>query len=490
MPTTYEFLTFSDINGMRNAPAKRQIRQHAMKAIGVSRRKWRGRKYPLQFVPKQVYAGETATQPINDSLPILNDNAIYNSYIRTMSCKMDPFGTASVPVDATVHGLLRYFIYYSSNFPNNFTFTPNVRRFLTYALQDTLLIHCVLSAAASRIQYVEALAPVSFRERELLSTQHSVKLLQSELQCCRAQSHASRERLVNCMLYLGAGAIYRHDIPTAKIHINAAVELVELMGGVSILQDPQVLVRVISLDDLLSCIDLEPCKIKPDYDPGGLPLLGLCSKWLTRDVDPLPIGFVATDQSVLPPALRSLVLHVIECHQIKCALEMSDSRWLPTALIQRQQLKLQTLATRNRLLAFCTSDSRTEAIRLSLIMCTLLPPSDVRQIRTAQGVARRLMRLLERTSEPAWMGLERIRFWCLLIGYYCAKPGDAASAWFLSDICQTIYQEGTSVGVQIGPRVSSELIELQEDFLVDELTIKPLTGKLAERVMGQPLCLA
>jgi hypothetical protein len=457
-----------------------------MKDIGVTRRKSRGRKYPLPFVPKQVYVREAAT-PMPDHLPLVDDIAMFNPYIRAMSCKMDPFGTAAVPVDATVRGLVRYFAYYSSNYPNNFTFAPHVRKFLAHALQDALLIHCVLSAAASRVQYVEGLAITCFKERELFSTQQSVKLLQREIQGCRTQSHASRERLVNCMLYLGAGAIYRQDLQTAKIHINAAVELVELIGGVTTLQDPQVLVRVISLDDLLACIDLTPCKIKPNYDPGGLPMLGLCGKTRTRHVDPLPIGFVATDQSVLAPALRPLVLDVIECHQIKCSLETSGSILSSEALIQRQELKLRTLATRNRLLAFCTSDSRIEAVRLSLIMCTLLPPSDVRQIRTAQGIAHRLKRSLEHQLDLdlKCKGSERIKFWCLLIGYYCGKPGDTVRQWFASQIRQIIDREGASIGVRLGPEVLSDLIAFQEEFLFEGFTLKPLTEKLTAHIFGK-----
>jgi hypothetical protein len=39
MPTSFKFLTFSDINSMKNASTKSQIRKHAMKDIGVTRRR-------------------------------------------------------------------------------------------------------------------------------------------------------------------------------------------------------------------------------------------------------------------------------------------------------------------------------------------------------------------------------------------------------------------------------------------------------------------
>ena len=38
-PTSFEFVTFSDLGGMRDAGVKSQIRKHAMKDIGITRRR-------------------------------------------------------------------------------------------------------------------------------------------------------------------------------------------------------------------------------------------------------------------------------------------------------------------------------------------------------------------------------------------------------------------------------------------------------------------
>lgn len=472
---------------MRDAPAKKQIRQHAMKDIGAARRRYRGRKLPVEFDPKAAGGRKDEPPPSEDQLPFIGTSALYESYVRAMSCKADPFGTASIPIDTTINGLLQYFVYYSSNFPNNFTFAPHIRDIVKSALQDDLLIHCILSAAASRVQYVEDLHLAPFKEREILSTQRSIKLLQHHLPDAGAVSRPSKERLVNCMLYLGAGAIYREEWPTARLHIDAAIELSERLGGVTNLQDPQMLVRAISLDDLLSCSQLRACRVKPTYDPGSLPLPG--SRGKIRSSGMLPCGFTTVDQGFPPQAMRLLIQQVIECCQIKCYAETRGRIPSPQAFTQRQKLKLRILATRNRLLAFTTSDDRTEVLRLTLILCTLLPPGDLRQVRMAQGVARRLRDILERSFNTAWKGAEGIRLWCLLIGRFCAKPNEATRKWFDVKICHIIHLEGTRLGVQAGPGLLTDLIAFQEQFLFEDVVLKPLTEDLARNGLEQLLYL-
>jgi hypothetical protein len=489
MPTTYRFLTFSHVNGMRDATAKKQIRQHAMKDIGASRRRYRGRKFPLELDPKATQSCQDETPLSGDHLPLGGTSALYDSYVRAMSCKTDPFGTASVHIDATINGLLQYFIYYSSNFPSNFTFTPRIHDLVDSALQDDLLIHCILSAAASRVRYVEDLDLAPFKERELLSTQQSIKLLQHNLRDVGVLPRTSKERLVNCMLYLGAGAIYRQEWPTARLHINAAIELPELLGTVTNLQDPQMLVRAISLDDLLSCSQLRSCRVKPTYDPGRLSLPGLNTNFRRKHLDTLPCGFTTSDPEFPPPSMKSLIQQVVECCRIKCCVVAPDQMPSSQAFTQSQKLKLRILATRNRLLAYSNNDNGTEVLRLTLILCTLLPPGDLRQVRMAQGVAQRLRDKLARSFHTAWKGAEGIRLWCLLIGRFCARPSEATRKWFDVKICNIIRLEGSMLGIQAGPRLLADLIAFQEQFVFEDLVLKPFTENLARHGLEQLLCL-
>ena len=489
MPSTYKFLTFSDVNGMRNASAKRAIRRHAMKDIGASRRKWRGRKIPLDLTPKEVHSRETTATPPSDHLPFAGEASMYNPCFRSLGCKMDPFGTACISIDSTTHRLIRYFVYYSSNFPNNFTFTPHIDNLVESALKDNLLIHCILSAAASRVHYVEQLELAPYKEREVIWTQQSVRLLQNELRDAWYLSRDSKERLVNCALYLGAGAIYRRDHLTAKIHVKAAVELAELIGGATELQDPQVLLRVISLDDLLSCAELRPCTVTPCYDPGRLSIPGQRRKAVNEHLDTLPSGFILGDPKVISTHLEVLILRVLECHRMKCLLEANGSNLSQETLDNRQHLRLRTLATRNRLLSLSTNDERTEVLKITLILCTLLPPGDLRQVRTAHGIAPHLKTLLEGQSELTWRDVKSPLLWCLLIGYYSSQPNGAIQSWFAVKICQVIHREGDLIGVKAGPRLLADLIAFQGNFLFDNMVLRPLTNNLAQHTLERLLYL-
>lgn len=480
MPTSYEFLTFSDVNSMRDASTKGRIRKHAMKDIGVSRRGPRRRRTEVVFELKPI-AMRPLESPEEDHLPIADDRALYDPSVRAMSCKMDPFDAASIPIDSTVNGLLKYFVHYSSN-PNNFTFSPSINELIASAFQDELLIHCILSAAASRIHYVQGLALPVFVEREAASTQQSLTLLQCRLKEGSSQYAASTERLVNCMLYLCAGAIYRHDLAIAKVHIDAAVKIVEQIGGVTKLQDHQVLVRVLSLDDLLSCVEMIPCRVKRrTYDPG--PLTMLEGEERMSGVEKLADGFRVADYAVLPTPLRILAIQVLECCHVKRGLELYDTPFSPEALRTRHWLKLRSLAARNGLLAFATSDARTNVIRIVLIMCTLLPPSDLRQIKTAQVVARKLRGILEQGMEPSWEGNEEIELWCMLIAYSCAESGSNTRTWFAEQIYNLICVGCAAVGIGIGPGLSSDLMAFQGRFLCTQPELKPPMEELAEYIL-------
>jgi hypothetical protein len=120
MPTSFEFLVFSDLPGMHDARVKTQIRKHAMKDVGASRRRpsRQSRKVALEI-------RQTVVSPDDDPLSFtphhleqqplfLDDRALYNPHIRTLSCSPDPFASVSVPIDNVAHGLLRYFRLYST----------------------------------------------------------------------------------------------------------------------------------------------------------------------------------------------------------------------------------------------------------------------------------------------------------------------------------------------------------------------------------------
>jgi hypothetical protein len=286
------------------------------------------------------------------------------------------------------------------------------------------------------------------------------------------------------MLYLGAGALYRKDLYTAKIHINAALKAAEQppIGGVTRLRDSQMLVRALSLDDLLACLELRPCKVTCHYDPGPKYWSALSAPKLNRRNQFAATGFLLKDSTILPPLLKTLVLQVLECYEALCDLRVTapSSQYSPQTLEARQWVILRTLAARNRLLKFKSRNVRSEPVRVALIIWTLLPPSDLRLSKTAEILAHKLRKVLEPVTY--WDVDEDVRLWCLMVGYFAAQDPSDIRAWFMKEICRSIRLHGERIGVRTGPETLETLVAFQRRFLFREPALGPLTEKLARYV--------
>lgn len=67
-PTSFEFITFSNLSRMRDAAAKSQIRKHAMKDIGVTRRRPDKRRRGCIEVPLELLPRMAAPSPVVTSI--------------------------------------------------------------------------------------------------------------------------------------------------------------------------------------------------------------------------------------------------------------------------------------------------------------------------------------------------------------------------------------------------------------------------------------
>lgn len=134
MPTSYSFITFGDLRRMRDEPAKSQIRKHAMKDIGVSRR--RPRPWTVEFAVRssdtdascsdcpsatvqKLPLADTAgnARPVGLEDCFVRGEAPFMKYSRfggliapVVSAGSDPFGSASVGISGTTEVLLQYFV--------------------------------------------------------------------------------------------------------------------------------------------------------------------------------------------------------------------------------------------------------------------------------------------------------------------------------------------------------------------------------------------
>ncbi len=385
MPTSYAFITCKE-GRVQDASTKAKIRKHAMKDIGFARRRpqiWHAelavRESHDSATTKPTTTNRTSKQvsrsPAEDQADS-NPNLAVTSYRQhqlpfaaapTRSFGTDPFDVAPILISSTINRLLQYFDHYSSKFPNNFTWTPCVSRLLNEATHDELLMNCILSAAASRVQYIQGVSSADVKKQELSSTQQGLQLLRHSITDSAVQTTAATERVIACVLYLGAAAFYRKDLATSAKHIDAAVKLANSIGGVTRLQDPQTLVRLVSMDDALACAELRPCALDCTYDPGPLKFDGSNHNCY----DNLSDLFKSECGQCLPSALQAAVPAIVECRRAKYDLEKFVSLLSPPALQVRQWVILRSLAIRNRLLKFYPTDRKAVVVRMALILWTL-----------------------------------------------------------------------------------------------------------------------
>ena len=480
MSSTYEFLVFGDMKGMRGAKAKSQIRRHAMREIGALRRRPRPNSKTIELILRDSTSttpGNTLA-PYEKFIPMVDSRPLYNAHVRALSCKVDPFDSVAMPLDRTAHALLQYFVCYSCQ-TSNFTFTPDTTSVMDAAIRDGLMIRCILSAAASRIPYVQGVSPSRVREKALTCTQQSLRLLRLHLESNTTNPSACiDERLVDCILYLAAAALYRGDVQTTRLHVSAAVQLIRLGGGIERVRNPRILVRMLSLDDVLASSTLQPCMIECKYDPGPLAALESTlnhTEFSDRNsqVNEAQLG------DLLPAYLRSLLLQIVECDRMKDTLGSISRRCTPHELQARHWLITRTLAIRNQLLAFATMDARIDALRMCMIIWTLLPPNDLRQSRTAEGLARALKSHLERTPASIWTGHKYCKLWCCFVGLLGAAIHCSCRIWFITVLHDMIRNAGDTLGTRKGNGLAGVIMTFQQTFLYREKICRPVSEALA-----------
>ena len=517
--TNYAFVNYTDMDSMHDSSTYTQIRKHAMRQVGAAKRKPRGRNktmVELFWVPiapdesSQTQELPTTAAPASTHAAsetqvregrFTDDKALYNSFVRSISCKSDPFGTAAVSVDPLTRELLQYFMFHASRQPNTWTYpcsspllpnTPSEHKYaicrtIGSALQDPLLGNGLLAAAASRVCNVDGATYPMLREKESHFTHQTIQILRTRLEESLDACTDSIEALVRSMLHLGSASFYREDITTATLHIRAAITLSDRIGGAMALRDPYTRGRIIVSDDLVSCMELRPCMLKDNYDPGPLSLHSNQGMKSCADDRSSSEADLLTKSPLLPPELQELLLQIMEWHHARCHLQRSESALTFADLADLQWLTMRLLAIRNRLLVFGTSDNPTNILRVVLLLWTLLPWSgDLKEATIVNAIAPKLQNLLQqslRFDKSAWTGCENVQLWCLLMGYTSAQEGDHVQLWFAKEIQLRLRDERIDLPAETS--LLKRLIGFQQQFIYHAAVQEPVTIKLSEWLLEE-----
>lgn len=417
---------------------------------------------------------------------ILDDRALYDATIKHISCQFDPFGTASVPVDNTVRSLLHYYIYYYH--PTIWTYNPETLRSKPYAfkdsvvevvntaISDSLSMYSLLAASTSRLQHVDKKSFRAAADKEYHFMEQGLQLMRKRIEAKSVDSKALNQ-IVRCIMFLGSAEAYRDNLPAARIHLLTALNLLG-PDGVIKMTDKNLQGQLLMADLFQACIHMTKPHCGYEYDPGPASTLNLNDEeLLSVDVGNHGQTLLAKDTVIFPAPLPQVVGYVLESYRINCQLNV-EAMTRERAFETTHWVMKRNMAVRSRILAIKTTDDRVFALRMALIMWTLLAMNITGRVKTVKMMVVRLRETLERLSSSAWETYEDVHLWILLIGYCCARDESFELAWYadqVEDVSPWLY-------------VFSDLSETQsvftalESFLRGFLYHKPVQGSRIEMV--------
>src|SRR5262249_50696702 len=133
------------------------------------------------------------------------------------------------------------------------------------------------------------------------------------------------------------------------------------------------------------------------------------------------------DNCIVPLDLRILIEQVRESYSIKSRLRTASMSAV-RAMQVTHWITTRNMAIRNRMLALVPSNSRTNALRVALIMWTLLAMNLTGRTKTVKVMAPMLRSILVGTPSD-WACNRDLRMWVLIVGYGCSAEGGTEAAW-------------------------------------------------------------
>jgi hypothetical protein len=416
---------------------------------------------------------------------------------QTDLCKVDPFNTASVKFDNTVAGLLHYYVYFyhPTLWPNEmavlrhglYTFQGSLNRIVKTAIEDKLTMFCLLSAAASRLQFIDRLPCPQVTGKERYYLQNALQLLRSRIDTSVPPASEQLRQLLICIVFLTSAEAYRDEISAAKTHLRAAVGLLEQKGGLKYIQDENLRGQLAMGDLFLACVKLEPCLFNCDYDPGPATALSLQEGELSPLWNEVTVNYwLNRDLYILPLNLSVLIEQVLEAHSIKVRLQTS---LMPASRVMEitHWISKRNMAIRHRLLALTTNDLTVHALRVSIIMWTLLTMNVTGRTKTVKVMAPTLRSILAGIPPSDWASNEDINLWILVVGFSCAVDGSEDSTWYVKQCCRFSSWQGSTDATQDWDEKSlaERLENFQRGFLFDAEIQRPRTKRLALQLLLQ-----
>lgn len=423
---------------------------------------------------------------------LVDDKALYNGMIRSLSCKFDAFNMACVHIDTTVRILIDYYIsYYQATIwtydprapsPQPYAFPESVAKNIRNALQDRLSMYSLLSAASARITNIDGLPFPGSPSTQDYFMQQALFLMKDSINGAEPGAPDLRRRFVCCMMWLCSAEAWNRRFDAASVHLKAALRLLDPVGGVEMVEDQNLQGQLLMSNLALSCIKLEPCSFSCDFfDPGPSSTLKLTEHEFQQTHPRVGYVLISKQTEILPLKMRSLIYEIIDTYTIKLGLRttsMSSSRAFETT----HWIQKRNMAIRNRLLALKTLDSRVNGLRTALIMWTLLSMNITGRVMTVKKMAETLQSILSNAPAQAWSesGDDDTRLWILLVGHSCAQHGSDLHGWYSEQVRRLLLRRMDILAVWTDSNgLSQALVNFQQGCLYHDPIQRQRTEELA-----------
>lgn len=404
----------------------------------------------------------------------------------------DPFHTSSIRLDKVTMGLLHYYIYYyhPTIWPNEmavlrrglYIFENAVNNIMKLAFSSKLAMCSILSAAACRLQFIDKLPCQLVVRKEVFYIQEALRLIVPALRK-KVETNEGVQDMLVCMLFLLSAESYRDNDDAAEVHLRGIYQLLQPMGGLLSIDNATLKGQIAMADLYLACIRLEPCLFDCVYDPGPTVVLLLEDNELLPDYreSQSALSLLARTDVFIPPSLLIVIREIAESFAIKCSFQMEQVS--PQRAMQVSHwITLRNMAIRHKLLAYQTRDARLHALRVALIMWTLLAMNVTGRTKTVKLMAVSLQRLVSSISPSSWDSGEDIKFWMLLLGLQCVVMSSEAASWFKNETIRYINQTWSDISphtVELAA-LASRLEHFQSDFFFHAQTQRSSTMSIAE----------
>lgn len=376
------------------------------------------------------YSSPTCSPP---SIPVFPASAEEN---------FDPFDATCVKVDNAIYSLLQYYL--NVHHPNiwhlertvrqdhKYTFRYDAMTMIQGCLHDEYNMYALLAGMASYMSCIDGVVPSG-------NTNYYIhKALKASQNYVQSQQPITGRVIFN-VFQLGCAEWYRYNVDAAYVHLKAAKQMVDSMGGLRTLQGPLAELLLTGDEYVAAEMRKKPLWSDADFDSGDehpMIVYGL------QELQKILSGTVTTASGLLTSAHQDIITANLRWVILDLAVALSVLKTLRSSLPPQETkpteglhwIYMRTLAVRNRLLHMDLQDARSDAVRIALLLWIFMCFTVAGRRRSIKVVAPFLKQTLEVVPEEQWEEHEEVRLWVLSIGALSAAVGSEVHEWFKSRI--------------------------------------------------------